>query len=493
MDFRSVLAIVADEPVFETGFLLAGPVDPADVRRQLSRWVRSGRLLQLRRGLYALAPPYRKTAPHPFLVANRLVRGSYVSLQSALAYHGLIPEHVPVTTSVTTGRPQRRENAFGSFEYRHVRPERLTGYRVERLGGGQEALVATPAKALADLVYLVPGADSRAYLAELRLERKLDPAELLDPRAGDRPKIRRAFRRLAALGRGAAVKERLRELLQGAAAGPAARNLAREFLQAFILAALQRAGAMVPLAFQGGTALRFLYSIRRHSEDLDFSLERPAAGYDFRGYVASIGADLRREGYDVDLARVSDQRAVHSAFVRFPGLLHELGLSGHREESLSVKLEVDSRPPPGAGLETTVVRRHMLLRIQHHDRPSLLAGKLHAILQRPYPKGRDFYDLVWYLSDPTWPPPNLVLLNNALAQTGWTRPPLSKTSWVSVVRARLRSVRWEALADDVRPLLESPEDRALLTRETITRLLDQRTPQAAAPPLRPKGRRRGRR
>jgi hypothetical protein len=248
---------------------------------------------------------------------------------------------------------------------------------------------------------------------------------------------------------------------------------------------------MVPLAFQGGTALRFLYSIRRYSEDLDFALERAGAGYDFRAYLEAVRADMRREGYDVDLARVSDQRAVHSAFVRFPGLLHELGLSGHREEALSVKLEVDARPPSGAALETTVVRRHVLLRLQHHDRASLLAGKLHAILQRPYPKGRDFYDLIWYLSDPSWPAPNLVLLNNALAQTGWTKAPLSQTSWMRAVRARLRSVRWELLAADVRPLLESAEDRALLTRETITSLLDERSQPRSSSPMRTRGRGRG--
>jgi len=270
------------------------------------------------------------------------------------------------------------------------------------------------------------------------------------------------------------VKERLRELLRRRGGGPGARNLAREFLQASILAALQRAGAMIPLAFQGGSALRFLYGIRRYSEDLDFALERPRAGYDFRAYLEAVRADLRREAYDVDLARVSDQRAVHSAFVRFPGLLHELGLSGHREEALSVRFEVDAQPPSGAGLDTTVIRRHMLMRIQHHDRASLLAGKLHAVLQRPYPKGRDFYDLIWYLSDPAWPPPNLVFLNNALAQTGWTSAPLSESSWAVAVRARLRSVRWDVLAADVSPLLESAEDRALLTTETITSLLDQR-------------------
>jgi hypothetical protein len=201
MNLASLVAMVGEEPVFETGFLLAGDLDPADLRRQLSRWTASGKIVQLRRGLYALAPPHRKIEPHPFLVANRLVRGSYVSLQSALAHHGLIPEHVPVTTSMTTGRPQDRLNPFGSFAYHHCPAERLTGYRTESLGGGQKALVATPAKALADLIHLVPGADSRAYLEELRLTNleKLEPGELLAPTVTRQPKVRRAFRRLAAL------------------------------------------------------------------------------------------------------------------------------------------------------------------------------------------------------------------------------------------------------------------------------------------------------
>lgn len=270
------------------------------------------------------------------------------------------------------------------------------------------------------------------------------------------------------------MREELRELLRGAAPGPQARNRVREFLQAKVLASLQRSGAMVPLALQGGTALRFLHSIPRYSEALDFTLERPGRDYAFRTYLGVVRRDLQREGYGAQLTRVSDQRAVHSAFVGFPGLLHELGLSGHPEESLSVKIEVDSRPPAGAVLETTVVRRHVLLRLQHHDRASLLAGKLHAILQRPCPKGRDFYDLVWYLSDPAWPAPNLALLNHALEQTGWKGRPLAERTWVPAIAARLSSLKWEALAADVRPLLESVEDRALLTRETLTKLLDAR-------------------
>jgi hypothetical protein len=59
-----------------------------------------------------------------------------------------------------------------------------------------------------------------------------------------------------------------------------------------------------------------------------------------------------------------------------------------------VKIEVDTPPPAGAGLETTLIRRHVTLRLQHHDRASLLAGKLPALFQRRYVKGRDLYDLL---------------------------------------------------------------------------------------------------
>jgi predicted transcriptional regulator of viral defense system len=170
MKFPRLLEIVGDEPVFETGLLLAGNVDPTNVRRQLSRWTGAGRLYQLRRGLYALAPPFQKIKPHPFLVANRLARGSYVSLQSALAYHGLIPEAVPVTTSVTTLRPARWDTPWGTFEVRHVKKDLFFGYELNDVGIDQRAFVATPEKALLDLVYLQPRGDAPEYLRELRLQ-----------------------------------------------------------------------------------------------------------------------------------------------------------------------------------------------------------------------------------------------------------------------------------------------------------------------------------
>lgn len=84
-------------------------------------------------------------------------------------------------------------------------------------------------------------------------------------------------------------------------------------------------------------------------------------------------------------------------------------------------------------LVATVIRRHVILQLQHHDRFSLLAGKLHALLQRPHFEGRDIYDLVWFLSDPDWPEPNLTMLNNAVRQTGWEGPSLTEHTWRDVV------------------------------------------------------------
>ena len=195
MKFKDLLQIVKDEPLFETGLLLAGDQNPTDVRRQLSRWVSAGLVYQLRRGLYALAPPYQKTKPHPFVVANMLVRASYVSLQSALAYYGHIPEYTPGVTGVTTGRPWHRQTPLGDYQFRHIQTHWFHSYQRLALGNGQYAFVALPEKALLDLIALTPGGDQPSYLSELRLQSldKLDLNRLTRlAEESNRPKLRRA-------------------------------------------------------------------------------------------------------------------------------------------------------------------------------------------------------------------------------------------------------------------------------------------------------------
>ena len=147
--------------------------------------------------------------------------------------------------------------------------------------------------------------------------------------------------------------------------------VAREYLQARLLQSLQESGVFMRWAFLGGTALRFLYSLPRYSEDLDFSL-----------------------------------------------------VEGVREAGFRMALE---------NVKHVFEAENVTLNLQHYDKASLLAGKLHAVLSRTYSKGRDLYDLVWYLSDRSWPGPNLVLLNAALGQTGWKGAALTPENWRSSV------------------------------------------------------------
>jgi hypothetical protein len=200
MNFDQLLELVEEDPVFESSLFMTGEMDPAAVRLQLTRWTKGGRLYQLRRGLYALAPPYQKVKPHPFNVANWIRRASYVSCQSALAYYGLIPEYVPVTVSVTTMRPCRLDTSLGKFEFRHINLGLFREYRKEELGGRQHAFLATPEKALLDLIHLEPGSDSPEYLRELRLQNlgqlNLDNLRRMAREIGT-PKMRRVVKQIS--------------------------------------------------------------------------------------------------------------------------------------------------------------------------------------------------------------------------------------------------------------------------------------------------------
>jgi hypothetical protein len=177
MKWAELLHMVEDQSIFEPAMLFAGNDRPANILRQLSRWVKAGKLVQVRRGLYAIAPPYARIRHHSFAVAGRLIWPSYVSLHSALAWHGLIPEDVLVITSITTKRPGIYNTPLGNFQFRHVKTELFWGYRKTRFEDGQTAFVAEPEKALLDLCYLTPGADSQGYIRELRI----DPEGILDP------------------------------------------------------------------------------------------------------------------------------------------------------------------------------------------------------------------------------------------------------------------------------------------------------------------------
>ena len=201
MEFEDLLAQVKDLPLFSSNLLRAGDTLPAQVHKQLSRWVKSGKVLQLRRGLYALAEPYRKETPHPFTVANQLLTPSYISLQSALAYYEMIPEAVPHVTSLTSRKRTRTfTTPLGVFSYRSLQPDMFSGFQLVEISPTQRAYLARPEKALFDLVYLTPQGDQPVFLKSLRLQNMdlLDFEWMQDFASEiDKPKLIRAVDNLA--------------------------------------------------------------------------------------------------------------------------------------------------------------------------------------------------------------------------------------------------------------------------------------------------------
>jgi hypothetical protein len=163
---HNLQSIPDDQPLFETSLLMTGDTTPQQAQRRVSDWTRAGKIVRLRRGIYTLL----HHNPHPFVVANHLVPDSCVSLQMALAYYHLIPEHVAVVTSVTTGRPGKYENKFGRFSYRHIHPSLFYGIEYRLLADKEYAWIALPEKALLDLIHLRPQGDSREYIESLRLQ-----------------------------------------------------------------------------------------------------------------------------------------------------------------------------------------------------------------------------------------------------------------------------------------------------------------------------------
>lgn len=269
------------------------------------------------------------------------------------------------------------------------------------------------------------------------------------------------------------MRDFLRQLMEETGNDLARVSRVREYLQARLLETLQDSGAFLNWAIGGGTALRFLYSIPRFSEDLDFSTIDQSQKTDFRYILSKVKRRFVLEDYPIEI-RVSDQKNVVSARIQFPGLLHDLDLSPHPSQALSIKVELDTCPPSGAVITTSVVRRHVTLNLCHHDKASLLAGKMHAVVSRRWIKGRDIFDLVWYLADRHWPEPNLAMLNAALKQTGWKGPVMTMQNWREQLRFRIDDVDWKQVQADVKPFLERERDIELVSADVLCSLLGEK-------------------
>lgn len=248
-------------------------------------------------------------------------------------------------------------------------------------------------------------------------------------------------------------------------------NIMREYLQAYILRIMHEDGAFRATAFLGGTALRFLYQLPRFSEDLDFSaVKKPSRG--FIELMKKIKDELLLAGYDISIT-YNEEKTVQFAFVKFNGLMHEAGISALKGQKFSIKIEIDTNPPKGAVLKTNIVNKYFPISFLSYDIPSLFAGKLHALLNRKYTKGRDFFDLGWYLSKWKDLSPNIILFQNALKKTGWEKDLPSEDSWRDFIYEAVKSADWKKVKQDVEKFLENPPDMNIFSKENCLSLIKE--------------------
>ena len=266
------------------------------------------------------------------------------------------------------------------------------------------------------------------------------------------------------------MKSQARAIVQGAANPRQARLLLREYLQHLILRQLFEQKILQQWIFHGGTALRIIYGLNRFSEDLDFHLRTPDSQYSLTATVKALCRNLELQGYRISESRIVE-RTVLSAFISFEQLLYEFNLSPHSNAKLSVKIELDTNPPGGFDYRQTLVNQYFPFGLIIHDLPTFLAGKLHALIQRPFTKGRDYYDLVFLLSRWQELIPNITYLRNALRQTNYRGEEITEHNWRNVILDIISKTNWDRVIKDVEPFLESVADLQSLNRENLNVLL----------------------
>jgi predicted transcriptional regulator of viral defense system len=170
MRFNELLSMVGDLPCFEFSMLAQLSDEKRDsLRTRLYQWRKTGKLIALRRGMYAIAEPYRRTPIDPAQLSNRLYTPSYLSLHWALSVHGLIPEKTVAYTAICPRVPRTFENSVGTYIYRTIKQPAFFGYNAVEIGG-HPILMASPEKALLDLWYIDGGTWPLERMQEMRFQ-----------------------------------------------------------------------------------------------------------------------------------------------------------------------------------------------------------------------------------------------------------------------------------------------------------------------------------
>jgi predicted nucleotidyltransferase component of viral defense system len=221
--------------------------------------------------------------------------------------------------------------------------------------------------------------------------------------------------------------------------------LLREYLQHKILVLLFKGDFANKFAFLGGTCLRIVHQSNRFSEDLDFDNFNLSPN-DFEQVAAMIQQGLEREGFQIEMQQV--YRGAYHCYIKFPNLLHQSGLSGHKEAKILIQLDTEPQNFDFQPENYLLNKFDTFGTIRTTPIDLLLAQKITAFCNRRQPKGRDIYDITFLCSKTR---PNYAYLAQRLNVK-------NSTELKEVLLIRLNKLNLNQLAKDVSPFLFYPDD-----------------------------------
>lgn len=264
------------------------------------------------------------------------------------------------------------------------------------------------------------------------------------------------------------------------------KNALQEIIQETALLGLWRSKFFEHAAFYGGTALRILYGLDRFSEDLDFSLLAPNAQFSWAPYLNALETELRSFGFSVliEEKKKTQISPIQSAFLKANTLENMVLIDVpqstyqrvHIKERISIKIEIDTEPPPLFSTTVKYLLQPIPFPIRVYSEPDLFAGKLHAVLCRSWKtrvKGRDWYDLVWYVTRGT--KINLQHLEARMRQSGHyvdTRP-LTRNILLEMLYAKIDTLNIDNARADVMFFLRDPEKISIWSQDFFRSIVER--------------------
>jgi len=258
----------------------------------------------------------------------------------------------------------------------------------------------------------------------------------------------------------------------------------REIMQEITLAALSRTDFFEKAAFYGGTALRIFYGLDRYSEDLDFSLLKPDSNFSIEPYFKAILDEFISLGLTVSIKEKNKtkQTAIDSAFPKAETIWQEIVLEDIIKESgvrsnktLKIKIEVDRQPPLNFQTEGKLLLRPFSFYVKCFTKPSLFAGKMHALLFRKWKnrvKGRDWYDLEWYIKKGI-PLDVNHFLARAKDTNDWQEDNISNEQIIALLDTKIKAVSFSSIKEDVVRFIKNDEVLNIWSPEYFNDLIEK--------------------